>query len=303
MKKIYKEKVVRSLRDREIAKFRWTMLGPGLLILLLINLLPIADTLYTSFFDTYLPFPQDDKFVGFDNYLNLFKDARFLASTGRTVAFMLMVLITEIVIGFGIAISLTSSIKGSKILRGLFLLPIILTPIATAFMWRIMFSPTLGILNFFLETLGIAPQEWIYSPDQALSSVAIVVAWCKMPFMIMVFYTGLLSISEDVIDSCKIDGASAWQQLWKIKLPLMKKVFFVAVLFQTVDTAKEFDLTFILTRGGPGSATESLSVYTYLNSFGFLKMGYGSASAVLLSILIICLAAIIIKFGGINFDE
>lgn len=303
MNKIRKEKKVLSLRDKEVAKFRWAMLTPGLLVLFMINVLPITDTLITSFHDSYLPAPQDEHFVGFDNYINLFKDARFLAAFGRTLAFMLMVITIEIVVGFGIAICLTSSIKGSKILRGLFLLPIILTPIATAFMWRIMFSPTLGILNFFLEILGITSQEWIYSPTQALPSVAIVVAWCKMPFMIMVFYTGLLSVSEDIIDSCKIDGASAWQQLWKIKLPLIKRVFFVAILFQTIDTAKEFDLTFILTRGGPGSATETLSLYTYLNSFGFLKMGYGSASAILLSVLIIIMAILIIKLGGINFDE
>ena len=293
----------KGLRDRQIAKFRWLMLGPGLAVLFIINILPILDTLYTSFFDYYLPMPKDKEFVALDNYIQLFKDPRFLQSCGRTLIFMVIVITVEIVMGFAIALALTTDAYGTKAMRGILILPIMLTPIATAFMWRIMFSPTLGIMNYFLELMNIPPQKWIYGANQALPSVAAVVAWCKTPFMVMVFYTGLLSVSEDAIEAARIDGASSWTILWKIKLPLIKPVFFVAILFQTIDTAKEFDFTQILTRGGPGSATETLSIYTYLNSFGFLKMGYGSASAILLSIFILALAMIIIKIGGIDFDK
>lgn len=293
----------KGLREREIAKFRWAMLGPGLLVLFIINLIPILDTIYTSMFDYYLPMPQDKTFIGFANYINLFKEPRFLGSCARTILFMVMVVSTETILGFAIALALTSEAFGTKALRGVLLLPIMLTPIATAFMWRIMYSPTLGILNYFLELLKIPPQKWIYGANQALPSVAVVVAWCKTPFMVMVFYTGLLSVSDDILEAARIDGASGWNILWRIKLPLIKPVFFVAILFQTIDTAKEFDFTQILTRGGPGSATESLSIFTYLNSFGFLKMGYGSASAIVLSVFIFILAIFIIKAGGIDFDK
>lgn len=300
----FKEKwTSRGLQEREIIKFRWMMLTPGILVLISINLLPIADTILTSLNDFYLPRPKEEHFIGLSNYINLFKDQRFLESLWRTIQFMLIVVTTEVIVGFSIAIFLTSKLETTQILRGLFLMPIILTPIATAFMWRIMFSPTLGILNFILELLNLPPQEWIYSAEQALPSVALVVAWCKTPFMIMVFYTGLLSISDDVIDAAMIDGASAWQQLWRIKLPLIRPVFFVAILFQMVDTCKEFDLTFILTRGGPGSATETLSVFTYLHSFGFLRMGYGSAAAVIMSLFITLMAYFLIRFGGINLEN
>ncbi len=293
----------RGLQEREIAKFRWMMLAPGLIVLLSINLLPIADTILTSFHDFYLPRPQQKHFIGLANYMNLFKDSRFIESIWRTVKFVLIVITIEVIFGFTIAIFLTSKLKTMQALRGLFLVPIILTPIATAFMWRIMFSPTLGILNYFLEVLRLPPQTWIYSEEQALASVAIVLAWCKTPFMIMVFYTGLLSISEDVIEASLIDGASAWQQLWRIKLPLIRPVFFVAILFQTVDTCKEFDLTFILTRGGPGSSSETLSVFTYLHSFGFLRMGYGSAAAIVMSVFITILAYTLFRAGGIDFEN
>lgn len=293
----------KGLREREIARFRWAMLGPGLLVLFIINLIPILDTIYTSLFDYYLPMPQDKVFVGLSNYINLFKEPRFLQSCLRTLLFMLMVVSAETLLGFAIALALTSNAFGTKALRGVLILPIMLTPIATAFMWRIMYSPTLGILNYFLELLNIPPQKWIYGANQALPSVAVVVAWCKTPFMVMVFYTGLLSVSDDILEAARIDGANGWNILWRIKLPLIKPVFFVAILFQTIDTAKEFDFTQILTRGGPGSATESLSIFTYLNSFGFLKMGYGSASAIVLSAFIFLLAIFIIKAGGIDFDK
>ena len=216
---------------------------------------------------------------------------------------MLMVVTTETLLGFGIALMLTSNAFGTKLFRGILILPIMLTPIAAAFMWRIMYSPTLGVLNDFLEVLGIEPQKWIYGAEQALPSIAVVVTWCKTPFMVMVFYTGLLSVSDEIIEAATIDGASALDILWRIKLPLIKPVFFVAILFQTIDTAKEFDYTQILTRGGPGSASETLSIFTYLNSFGFLKMGYGSASAIILSVFIFVIASLIIKAGGIDFDK
>jgi multiple sugar transport system permease protein len=293
----------RGLQEREIRRFRWTMLAPGIIVLFAINAVPIIDTLLTSFNDFYLPRPQQEKFIGLTNYLNLFRDTRFLESLGRTLKFVIMVVTTEVILGFSIAVILTGNVKAPKVLRSLFLLPIILTPITTAFMWRIMFSPTLGVFNFFLSLLKISPQQWIYSVDQALPSVAMVITWCKTPFMIMVFYTGLLSIPDDIIDAAMIDGASKWQQLFHIKLPLIRPVFFVAILFQLIDSFKEFDLTFILTRGGPGSATETLSVYTYLNSFGFLKMGYGSASAIVMSVLITVIAGAVVKFGGINLEQ
>ena len=279
------------------------MLAPALIVLFAINVVPISDTFLTSLNDFYLPEPRNEHFVGFQNYVNLFQDLRFTQSFSRTVAFMFMVVTFETILGFAIALYLSAEIKGGRFLRGVFLLPIILTPIATAFMWRIMYSPTLGVLNYILSLAKIPAQTWIYSVEQALPSVALVVAWCKTPFMIMVFYTGLLALPDGVLEAATIDGASYLQQLWRIKLPLIRPVFFVAILFQTVDSAKEFDFTFILTRGGPGSATETLSVYTYLNAFGFLKMGYGSASAVLMSLFIAMLAVLIIRFAGINLDR
>lgn len=292
-----------SLQEKEIRKFRLLMLAPGLIVLFAINFLPILDTFKTSLFDYYLPHPDAKEFIGLKNYLMLFKDPRFTDAFKRTVVFVVMVVSLEVVIGFSIALALSSNLFGTKFVRAMILLPIMMTPITTAFMWRIMYSPSLGVFNYFLEVLKIPPQKWIYGAEQALPSIAAVLIWCKTPFMIMVFFTGLLSVSADVIEASKIDGASAWQTLWKIKLPLIRPVFFVAILFQMIDTLKEFDFTQILTRGGPGSASETMSIYAYLNSFGFLKMGYGSANAIVLSLLIGVFAILIVRLGGVSFDQ
>lgn len=301
MKKMRPSRI--SLQEREIRKFRLMMLAPGLIVLFAINFLPILDTFRTSLLDFYLPQPNAKEFIGLANYVNLFKDPRFIDAFKRTVVFVTMVVSMEVLIGFSIALALSSNLFGTKIVRATILLPIMMTPITTAFMWRIMYSPSLGVFNYFLEVLRIPPQKWIYGAEQAIPSIAAVLIWCKTPFMIMVFFTGLLSVSQDVIEASKIDGASAWQTLWKIKLPLIRPVFFVAILFQMIDTLKEFDFTQILTRGGPGSASETMSIYAYLNSFGFLKMGYGSANAIVLSLLIGAFAVIVVRLGGISFDQ
>jgi ABC-type sugar transport system permease subunit len=121
--------------------------------------------------------------------------------------------------------------------------------------------------------------------------------------MIIMFYTALLAVSEDVLDAARIDGAGAWQQFWRVKLPLIKPLFFAAILFQTIEACKEFDLFFILTQGGPGTSSETLSVFAYVNSFTFLKMGYGSASALLIAAFTAIVAVVIIKTGGINLEN
>jgi multiple sugar transport system permease protein len=279
------------------------MLLPAIIVLFAINVLPILDTIKTSLDDYYIPMPNKRHFVGLENYISLLRDTRFLLAFLRTLIFITVALVMEIMIGLALALYLAAKIRSTKILRSLFLLPNILTPIATAFMWRIMFSPTLGILNYFLSFLNIPPQEWVYSETQALMSVTAVFIWCRAPFMIIMFYTGLLAVSDDVLDAARIDGAGAWQQFWRIKLPLIKPLFFVAILFQTIEACKEFDLFFILTQGGPGTSSETMSVFAYVNSFTFLKMGYGSASALLIAAFTAIVAVLIIKIGGINLEN
>jgi multiple sugar transport system permease protein len=126
--------------------------------------------------------------------------------------------------------------------------------------------------------------------------------WYRTPVMMLIIYTGLLTVSRDLIEAAMIDGASLMQVIFRIKIPLIRPVIMVAVLFQTIDQAKWFDGIYILTRGGPGIATETLSVFTYIHGFGFLRMGYASAAAILLSLFIGILTVFVMKIGGVQLD-
>jgi multiple sugar transport system permease protein len=287
---------------QQIRAFQLVMIMPAIITLMLINLIPIVSTFITSLQDYFLPKPNLRHYIGFENYLHLIQDERFLNSLQLTLKYTLAVVILETVIGFTIALLLSRQTWGSNFIRGVLLLPVILTPITVAFMWRVMFSPTLGILNYILSIFHIPAQLWIYSPDQALPSLFLVDVWQKTPVMILIFVTGFLALPEEILEAGKIDGATSWQLLWQIKVPLMKPVLMVGILFQTIDAARMFDMIFIMTRGGPGVATETLSLLTYLNGFGFLKMGYAAASGAVLTLLIVVLSLIIIRVGKIQID-
>ncbi len=287
---------------QQLRIFQLAMALPALVVLIGINLIPIVNTFVTSLQDYFLPAPDARHFIGLDNYIKLFQDDRFLNSFRLTLIYTFSVVVLETVLGFVIALLLSRQTRGSNLIRGVLLLPIILTPITVAFMWRVMFNPSIGILNYFLSFLNIPAQMWIYSTGQALPSLFLVDIWQKTPTMILIFVTGFLGLPDEVLEAGMIDGASSWQSLWRIKIPLMKPVMMVAILFQTIDAARLFDTIFILTRGGPGNATETLSLLTYLNGFGFLKMGYAAASGVILTLVIAILSLLIIRLGKVQLD-
>lgn len=288
---------------QQLRTFQLAMVLPALVVLVGINLIPIINTVITSLQDYFLPTPDARQFVGLDNYINLFKDERFRNSFWVTLKYTFSVVALETALGFIIALLLSRQTRGSNLIRGALLLPIILTPITVAFMWRVMFNPSIGILNYLLSFMNIPPQMWIYSTEQALPSLFLVDIWQKTPTMILIFVTGFLALPDEVLEAGMIDGASSWQSLWQIKIPLMKPVMMVAILFQTIDAARLFDTIFILTRGGPGTATETLSLLTYLNGFGFLKMGYAAASGLVLTVMIAVLALLVIRLGKVQLDE
>lgn len=287
---------------QQLRRFQLAMVLPALLVLVAINLIPIINTFITSLQDYFLPAPDARHFVGFENYLNLIADVRFLNSLKLTLVYTFAAVILETILGFLIALLLSRQTWGSKFVRGLLLLPIILTPITVAFMWRVMFSPSIGILNYFLDLLNIPGQMWIYAPEQALPSLVLVDIWQKTPTMILIFVTGFLGLPDEVLEAGMMDGASPWQLLWRVKVPLMKPILMVGILFQAIDAARLFDIIFILTRGGPGTATETLSLLTYLNGFSFLKMGYAAASGVILFLIIALLSWAIIRIGKVQID-
>lgn len=277
-------------------------LTPAFLVLLAVNAAPIAYAVLTSLQDYYLPFPDRRAFVGVENYANIFNDPRFWNSFKHTLVYVGVCISIQVVLGCFIAVLLSQQKRGVGFIRGVLLLPIVITPIAVAFLWRLMFSPSLGLLNYLLGLIGLGPFEWIYSPSQALPALILVDVWQRTPEMVLILFTGLLAIPDELIEAGKVDGATPWQLFWSIKLPVLKPFLMVGLLFRVIDLAKVFDVIYILTGGGPGVATETLAIYTYTTGFSFLRMGYSSALGLLLFALIVSLALLIIRWGEVKID-
>ena len=273
---------------------------PALVILIAVNTVPIIYSVVTSFQDYYLPFAQKRHFIGIGNYLSILRDDRFWSSAGLTVSYVTICLTIELVLGCSVALLLSEQKRGIGFIRGVLLLPIVITPIAVAFLWRLMFSPSLGLFNYVLGLIGLGPYDWIYSPQQVFPSLIIVDVWQKTPELLLIIFTGLLAIPEEIIEAAAVDGASAWRLFWRIKLPLIKPVLMVGILFRVIDLSKVFDVLFILTGGGPGISSETLSIYTYTTGFSFLRMGYSSALGIVLFLLIVMGGLLIMRWGGVD---
>lgn len=296
-----------TTRPRGFSPPSWLLpagfLAPALIVLILINVVPLFYTLTTSFEDYYLPRAASREYIGFGNYLEMFRDERFWHAFGRTLVFVGVSIVLELIIGFALALMLMRQRFAVGFLRGALLLPVIVTPIAVAFVWRLLFSPSLGLFNYVLAMVGIGPMEWIYSPDQAMPALIIVEVWQRAPELMLIIFTALLAFPKDLSEAATIDGASAWKIFWSIKLPLLKPIVMVGVLFRVIDLFKTFDIFYILTRGGPGVSTETLAVLVYQSGFGFLRMGYASAQAVVLFIVILIASVAIVRWGNVKLGK
>ncbi len=282
--------------------FPVVFLAPALIVLAVVNFVPLFYTIYGGFEEHYLPRAASRHFTGLANYFEIFRDSRFWNSLSLTGIFVSVSLVLQVVLGFIIALLLFRQRKGVGLIRGAILMPILLTPIAIAFLWRLLFSPSLGLLNYLLSTVGIAPLEWIYSPYQALPAVILVDVWHHTPTLVLIIFTGLLTLPDELMEAAIVDGASAWSLFWWVKLPLLTPILLVGVLFRIIDLFKTFDVIYILTRGGPGIATETLALYTFTNAFGFLRMGYGSALATILFVVVLVISIVVMRVGRVRFD-
>jgi len=269
-------------RDR---KFFFTFLFPSIVILFILTIVPFLYGLYVSFHDASLV--KIGNFIGLQNYINTFKNPNFYSSLKVTVIFVFSAVILELFIGLLIAFLLQNAKFKSMILNTLFLIPMASTPAVIGILWRIMFETDNGIINYLLGTIGIPKVPWLGHPVAALISLIIIDVWEWSPFFFLIGHAGLLSIPEDVYEAGKIDGAGVFTQFFKISLPLITPLISLAVFLRFIDAYKMFDIVYVVTSGGPGSSTENMSMYAYRQGFIFFHVGYSSALAIIMLIIIL----------------
>lgn len=266
---------------------------PTFLSLLALIIFPMAWSLYTSFTNLNLVIPnQVVEVVWFGNYRTLLTSGRFWNSVFNTVYYVGLGVVIEFVLGFAVALYMANYTAGrlNRVLFTLLLLPMMMAPMVAGYMWRLIFQETFGPVTFLLEAAGLPAPAWTSSASWALNSILIADIWQWTPFMILILYTGRLAVNEDLYEAARIDGASRWFTFRHVTLPQMKGVIAVAVLLRAMDAFKFFDKMFVMTNGGPGTASELATYYNYLLGFTDWSMGKATAMSWLLLLFAVVLA-------------
>ena len=269
---------------------------PLLLIVLIFVLIPVLGTFVTGFFRdvTFMP----NKFLGLENYQRIFNDVHFWQSAQFTILFVLVSVSLELILGMSFALILNEAFPGRGFLRVAILIPWAIPIAISARVWELIYNFEFGVFNYIALHLGItsSPINWLGSSLGAFVSIVISDVWKTTPFMAIILLAGLSTIPTELYEQAMMDGSTFVQRFFKITLPLLKPVIVVAVLFRTIDAVRIFDLVYVLTGGGPGGSTTSISLYAfkyYLTG----DFGYGSAISVVVFLVASGLAVLYLKLG------
>lgn len=290
--------MIKSEKKKKLIRFMtlesphsWKLLYyPGRVILLLITIIPTIYALILSLQDYNLAQVDNKKFVFLQNYLDIFMDDRFWNSLKVTLTFTGISLCAELFLGMLIALCLSKRICLKGIAQVGILLPMIMTPVVVALFWKMFYDPQFGNLNYFLSVLGLGTIDPLSSRKWVILALGIVDIWEWTPYVALILLSGLQALPLEPYEAAKVDGSNGWQTFRYITVPLLRPVISIAVVFRFMDLFKWMDTIYVMTSGGPGIATETLSYYAYLNNFKFLNVGYASALCIvmLLIVLVIC---------------
>ncbi len=264
----------------------YMFMAPAALIMAIALLYPLGYMVWGSF-RAWNPSQSigEAEFVGLKNYITLWGDPNFHESLGVTLRFAFFVVTIEMVIGVGLALLLDRNIRGMSILRTLFILPMMIAPVVVGLMWRYMYHPTVGTFNRTLDALGLPKIDWL--GQHALTSVIIADIWQWTPFIFILSLAALQSLPRSALEAAKIDGATGWQQIIYIKLPLMMPVLIVTGLLRLIDAFKVLEVILVMTSGGPGLSTEILALRISRTATEFRELGVAAAMSNYLLLLLL----------------
>lgn len=274
----------------------YLLLLPALLLLLGM-LYPFCLGLYYSLTSYFLQYPHLFRFIGLGNYLKLPGDTLFVYSLEFTVGYTVVAVLVQVTLGVGVALLLHGRIVGRGVLRAMMLMPLMMPPVITALMWKVMMASTkAGILNHLLGLLGLPPVNWLGSVNAAMVSVCIIDTWGNLPFVSLILLGGLQSLPEEPYEAAVVDGAGGWEVFRYITLPLLKPFIILATTFRIMDSLRIFDVIYATTVGGPADATMNLHMRAFFYAFQWYQMGMGMAYAMVLLLLVLVASALLMGY-------
>ncbi|NJK56054.1 MAG: sugar ABC transporter permease [Pleurocapsa sp. SU_5_0] len=273
----------------------WVMLIPALLVLGLVFIYPIVRAFWLSWFTENLGTQLQPVFTGLSNYQRMLGDGRFWQSLSNTATFTVISVLLELLLGLGVALVLNISFWGRGAVRTAAIIPWALPTAVMGLAWAWIFNDQYGVVNDLLLRLGLIDQgiNWLGTPTLAMVALIVADVWKTTPFISIILLAGLQSISEDLYEAHRLDGASPWQSFTQITLPLLMPQILIALLFRFAQSFGIFDLVQVMTGGGPAGSTETVSIYIYSTVMRYLDFGYGAALVVVTFLLLVLAVAII----------
>ena len=268
---------------------KYIFIGPAFFIVLVVTLFPLIYALTVSFQAIRIVPPLPPRFVGFDNYETILTSARFWGSMGTTSIIVFASVTLQYVLGFALALALHHNVPGSSLYRVTFLLPMFLAPVCVALIARMIFHPYLGPVNDALNTIGLENVPFLTEPALAISVLITIETWQWTPFVTLLMLAGLQSLPEEVFEAAKVDNVPAWRRFWDITFPMLLPLSVAVIFIRLIEGFKVIDTVFVLTGGGPGTATETLTLFAYNEGFKKFNLGLTSAlSFTFLIVVIVC---------------
>jgi multiple sugar transport system permease protein len=271
-------------------------LAPLVALLVVFTVYPLLYNIWLSFHE-FVPKRRALEFVGFENWIQLWGDTRFWSSMGVTFVYFFVALFFQVTLGMAIALLLDAELPGFGMLRAVLSMTLVIPPAIAGMMFLLMQDPQFGVLTYFLSQLGLLDQTSpiLSTSSTALAGVLVVEIWQWTPFMVLIFMAGLRALPTEPFEAAMIDGASAWQTFRRLTLPMMSKVIAVAILLRGIDLFRVFDYVFVMTSGGPGTATYSMSYYAWQQTFTATNWGYGATISLVSLLIVIVMANIFIS--------
>jgi len=275
---------------------RYIFPAPAAITVALIIVYPVFYTGWMSLQEWFASSLTPPKFIAFANYQQILTgDPRFRDAFFRTLYFTFLAVSVETVLGVGMAVLFNRAFWGRGLARTLSILPMMATPTAIALVFVMMYHPTLGVMNYLVSLIGLAPFKWTYSSQTALYALALVDVWEWTPLIMLIALAGLAALPKEPYESALIDGASGLQSFWHITLPLLRPTIIVAILFRSIDALKTFDIIFVMTQGGPSNSSETINILLFTQAFSYFSMGYASSMAVALFAIVMGASLILMK--------
>lgn len=296
---------MRGIEQQE-ARLAWPLVLPALAVITVIALFPLLWTVWESLHVHDLRMPWRGRpFVWLANYTEALTAARFWGAMGHTAIFTISSVTLELILGLGLALVLHHSYRGRGLVRAAVLVPWAMPTVVAALVWRFMFDSPSGIVNAVSMDLGLRAEPFVWFSHQTAAWVPVILAdvWKTTPFVALLLLAGLQNIDTALYEAARTDGAGPWQQFVHITLPLLQPALLVALIFRTLDAFRVFDLIYVLTSGGPGTATEPIALYTFTTLLQNLRFGLGAALSVIIFLVTFGLALLYIRVLGKDLTE